>query len=164
MRNKRTRFVGIGLVIFICMQFFIPSENHLEIFENNDSKILGVPNNTLTILKASCFNCHSNYTNYPWYTRIQPVRWWITGHIKDGKSKLNFSKFETYDVNLRYELFKKIENAVKNGVMPLPSYLTTHPESRLTNDQKDVLINWAKATQNSMKVKFPSEPFNLIVQ
>jgi hypothetical protein len=157
MKKILLRSLGTGSVIFIGMQFIVPNENHGGKFENDITKAYVVPENVHTILKTSCFNCHSNNTNYPWYTRIQPVRWWITGHIGQGKEKLNFSKFAAYDAKIRFSRFKEIENNIKNGAMPLPSYLTTHPESVLSDEQKMILIHWAKTMQDSMKLKYPMD-------
>jgi hypothetical protein len=155
MKKHLTRYLSIGFVLFIGIQFIVPSENHCGNFQNDMAQAYVLPENVYVVLKTSCFNCHSNYTNYPWYTRIQPVRWWITSHIHDGKEKLNFSNFLTYDTKTRYSRFKKIEANIKAGAMPLPSYLTTHPEGRLSEEQKTVLIDWAKSMQDSMKSIYP---------
>jgi hypothetical protein len=157
MKKNLIRTLGIGSIVFVGIQFVVPDENHDGNFENDITKDYILSDNVHSILKTSCFNCHSNHTNYPWYTRMQPVRWWITGHIKNGKEKLNFSNFAAYDTKARFSRFKEIENNIKNGAMPLPSYLTTHPESVLSDAQKSILINWAKAMQDSMKVKYPMD-------
>jgi Haem-binding domain len=157
MRKNLIRTLGIGSLVFVGMQFIVPNENHDGNFEKDITKAYVVPENVHTILKTSCFNCHSNYTNYPWYTRMQPVRWWITGHISEGKKKLNFSEFSTYDSKVRYSRFKEIEANLKAGAMPLPSYLTTHPEGVLSEGQKMTLINWAKTMQDTMESKYPMD-------
>jgi Haem-binding domain len=157
MKKNLFRSLGIGSVLFVGIQFIVPNENHDGNFENDITKTYVVPENVHTVLKTSCFNCHSNYTNYPWYTRMQPVRWWITGHISEGKGKLNFSNFASYNTKIRYSRFKGIEKNVKAGAMPLPSYLTTHPEGVLSENQKLTLINWAKAMQDSMKMMYPMD-------
>lgn len=48
------------------------------------------------ILAASCYDCHSNNTNYPWYSEIQPMAWLMDTHIKDGKDKLNFDELPAH--------------------------------------------------------------------
>jgi Haem-binding domain len=154
MKKNLVRSLGIGSVIFIGIQFIIPDENHIGNFENDITKAYTIPENVHSILKTSCFNCHSNNTTYPWYTRIQPVRWWITGHISEGKKKLNFSEFSAYDTKIRYSRFKEIGANIKAGAMPLTSYLTTHPEGVLSEKQKMTLVNWAKAMQDSMQIKY----------
>jgi Haem-binding domain len=155
MRKNLIRTLGIGSLVFIGIQFIVPDENHGGNFKNDITTVYILPENVHAILKTSCFNCHSNNTNYPWYTRMQPVRWWISGHIANGKEKMNFSDFAAYDTKMQYSRFKEIEAKVKAGAMPLPSYLTTHPESVLSEEQKITLINWAKTMQDSMKLKYP---------
>ena len=85
------------LVIFIVIQFIRPDKNIGESFGPNDiSQSVEVPENVKNILVTSCFDCHSNKTNHMWYENIQPIGWWIGNHIKEGKSELNFSEFNTY--------------------------------------------------------------------
>jgi Haem-binding domain len=154
MKTNLLRTLGIGSLVFVGIQFIVPDENHYGNSKNDIVSVYNIPDNVQTILKTSCFNCHSNNTNYPWYTRMQPVRWWISGHIANGKEKMNFSNFAAYNAKMQYSRFKEIEEKVKSGTMPLPSYLTTHPESVLSEKQKTILINWAKAMQDSMKAKY----------
>jgi Haem-binding domain len=157
MKKNLLRSLGIGSLVFVGIQFIVPDENHHGSSKNDIATVYDIPDNVHTILKTSCFNCHSNNTNYPWYTRMQPVRWWISGHIANGKEKMNFSNFGAYDAKMQYSRFKEIETKVKAGAMPLPSYLTTHPESVLSENQKITLIDWAKAMQDSMKAKYPTD-------
>jgi Haem-binding domain len=161
MKKNLSPILSVGLVVFIGIQFIVPPENHGGNSENDIIKVHFVPENVHTILKKSCFNCHSNNTNYPWYTRIQPVRWWITGHITDGKGKLNFSDFKSYNIAAQYSRFKKIEENVKAEAMPLPSYLTTHPEGAVSEEEKMTLINWAKTMQDSLKLKYPMDSLEI---
>jgi hypothetical protein len=161
MRKNLIRFLGVGSILFVGIQFIAPPENHACHFENDIKNLYSIPYEVNTILNTSCFNCHSNNTNYPWYTRIQPVRWWITGHIADGKKKLNFSNFASYDTKTQFSRFKEIEKNIKAGAMPLPSYLTTHPEGVLSEEQKSTLINWAKTMQDSMMALYPTDSLSM---
>jgi hypothetical protein len=47
-------------------------------------------------LVRACGNCHSNHTDWPWYSHVAPVSWWITQHVREGREKLDFSDWERY--------------------------------------------------------------------
>src|SRR5579862_3867915 len=85
-------------VVLIVIQFIRPSRNNGDADGlNTISKKYQVPEQIHSILKQSCYDCHSNNTNYPWYANIQPLGWWIQyTHVNDGKRHLNFSEFASY--------------------------------------------------------------------
>ncbi|TRX21195.1 hypothetical protein FNW25_16015 [Flavobacterium franklandianum] len=76
------KILFIGLIIFLLMQLFQPVRNIS--FEQditvNFTKVFNVPKNVEIILRTSCFDCHSNNTNYPWYSYIQPARFFMESH------------------------------------------------------------------------------------
>src|SRR5437867_1034567 len=90
--------IALGLAIsFVAIQFIQPARNkNNETSENDITMKYRVPGNVLTVLQTSCYDCHSNNTNYPWYSRIQPFGWFLERHIKKGKAELNFSEFNSY--------------------------------------------------------------------
>ena len=45
------------------------------------------------IFDRSCRDCHSNKTDWPWYTNVAPVSWWIADHVAEGRKKLNLSEW-----------------------------------------------------------------------
>jgi transposase len=93
----------------IVIQFFRPARNaEPEIAANQIAASYPVPNDVQQVLKASCYDCHSNTTVYPWYSNIQPVAWFLSNHIADGKRQVNFSKFATYSPRRQYKKFKEI--------------------------------------------------------
>lgn len=144
------------LLAFIAIQFFRPAKNKAAGTSNNDiSKIYTVPADVQSILKASCNDCHSNNTVYPWYAEVQPVAWWLNDHIVDGKKHLNFSEFATYSLRKQYHKLEETEEMVKDGAMPLDSYLWIHKNASLSDDQKLIVANWVKAVMDTMKARHP---------
>jgi hypothetical protein len=137
----------IGLMLLaalIIIQFFRPQRNDSLSTENEISKAYKIPIDVHEILKEKCFNCHSNATAYPWYYSIQPVAWWMAEHIEHGKSHLNFSEFLTYDEKRAKNKFEEIEEQVREGAMPINSYLIMHPDAKLTAAETELLIAWVK--------------------
>lgn len=95
-----------------------------------------------TILKTACYDCHSNQTEYPWYTYTQPLGWWIADHIDEGRGELNFSEFGNYSPRRADHKLEEGVEYVEEQEMPLPSYTYAHWDADLTNEQREVLINW----------------------
>ena len=103
MKKFFKRFLLLLLLVFIGIQFFRPAKNKSEGISANDiTAKYAVPDDVKAILKTSCYDCHSNNTNYPWYSNIQPVAWWLKDHIDEGKRELNFSEFASYRIGRQY--------------------------------------------------------------
>ena len=144
--------IVIGLVVlFLAAQAIQPSKNKGNSNGPKDiTRTLTVPNEVLTILEKSCYDCHSNRTSYPWYDHITPVNWWVADHIKNGKRELNFTEFGSYSVKKQHKKLEEINETVEEGEMPLKSYLFMHGDARLNKDQKFVLTGWAKKAMDEI--------------
>ncbi len=153
---KRT--FQILLLAFIVIQFIRPAKNKSEGISNNDiSKIYAVPADVQSILKTSCYDCHSNNTVYPWYAEIQPAAWWLADHIKEGKRELNFSEFASYRIGRQYRKLEEVNKEVKENEMPLESYLWIHKNAKLSDEQKLTLANWVTAVRDTIKANYPAD-------
>jgi len=139
---KKILLVLAGVLIVI--QFIRPAENHnTNITAQDITRMFPVSDSVHTILEKACNDCHTNSTRYPWYNRIQPVAWWLAYHVNGGKKHLNFSEFGSYPKAKQVKRLKGIAKEVTEGGMPLDSYLWIHKDAVLTEDEKQVLINWA---------------------
>ena len=140
--------IKLVLVIFIgvlfIIQFYQPARNLDKniLTPLHISETMDVPVNVMQILKSSCFDCHSNNTNYPWYSYIQPVRSIMERHIKNGKENLNFSEFGSYSRRKQDNKLDRIAKQIKSNEMPLPSYLLIHSDAKLSEIEKTEIINW----------------------
>lgn len=125
------------------VQFFPASLNQNTVVLSTDfTKTFKVSENVQILLKKSCYDCHSNNTNYPWYNKVQPLGWVLENHIKEGKEELNFSEFGVYSKRRQKSKLKSILNQIKDDEMPLSSYTLIHRESRLTISDKKEVITW----------------------
>jgi hypothetical protein len=141
-------------IVFIVIQFVRPAQNkNRQVSPADISKIDSVPENVQTILKRSCYDCHSNHTNYPWYFNIQPAGWWLASHVKDGKEELNFSEFGQYSIRRQRSKLNSIAKTVEDGTMPFPSYAFLHKEAVLTKDEKAIIIDWANKEKENLSLK-----------
>ena len=124
---------------------------------NAISKKYPLPDSVETILKASCYDCHSNSTVYPWYANIEPVAGWLANHINEGKQHLNFSEFAAYKVNRQYKVINGISKSIKENEMPLSSYTLIHTYAKLSPAQSATLINWADGIAANIKANNPAD-------
>jgi hypothetical protein len=106
----------------------------------------------MKILKVSCFDCHSNHTNYPWYAEINPVGWWLTHHVNEGKNELNFSEFATYSPKKKAKELEGISELVKKHEMPLTSYTLIHSDAKLSEQQINALVRWADMARAEIRL------------
>ena len=132
------------LAILLVIQFIHPAKNASAAITAQDiSTMYAVPDSVHVILQKACMDCHSNNTRYPWYDRIQPVAWWLTDHINEGKRELNFSEFGSRTPDKQAKKLKKLAKEVQEGGMPLNSYTWMHKDAILTEQEKNTLITWA---------------------
>ena len=124
------------LVLLVLSQFFRPTKNNTAHTDINT-----IPEDVKADLKVACYDCHSNQTEYPWYSNIQPIAWWMNKHIKNGKQKLNF------DDVIKQKRYKDIVETIEEKEMPLKSYTIIHQDANLDVAQKERIIAWAKSKQ-----------------
>jgi len=150
------KILFVLLIILIVIQFFHPARNKAEGEQpNNVSKLYPVSPDVKNILDKACMDCHSNNTAYPWYSKIQPVDWWMTHHVNEGKRELNFDEFATYNLRRQYHKLEEVMKQVKDNEMPINSYTWIHKDAILTTAEQNGLINWADSIRNEMKRKYP---------
>ena len=140
--RKKILLILVGL--FVLMQFIRPARNLSTVESKNDiNKHYEVPQEVKTVLEVSCNDCHTNNTDYPWYTNIQPAGLWMQWHVNEGKGHLNFSEFASYTPKKQHHKLEETIEMIETGEMPLNSYLWIHKDAVLSAAQKQMLINWA---------------------
>lgn len=139
--------IGIGLLaVIIIIQFFRIDKENPEVIPRKDFITqTNPPENIKTILKTACYDCHSHETKYPWYSNISPINWWLKDHIDEGREHLNFSEWADYPLKKQQHKLEECWEEVGEGEMPLESYLYTHSEADLTQEERDALIEWFKS-------------------
>lgn len=95
------------------------------------------------VVQRACYDCHSNETKWPWYSRIAPMSWWIAHDVKEGRKQLNFSLWDQYNERRKTRKFKEIAKEVKKSTMPQWYYVLMHPEAELSATERELIIKWA---------------------
>ena len=148
-KKKWLKRIGLGLLVFLVLAQFvrIDKTNPPVEQEKNFANIVNAPANITSMLKKSCYDCHSYETKYPWYTNIAPVSWWIKGHINEAREELNFSEWASYSDKRKKHKLEECGEMIGEGDMPLRAYLWQHSEARLSDAQRTELVNWFKSLQ-----------------
>jgi hypothetical protein len=101
-------------------------------------------------LAQKCGDCHSNNTRWPLYSRIAPTSWLVEHDVHEGRDHMNLSDWEKYSIDNRIDLLGKMGTQLRQGKMPLKQYLLLHPEARLTEAERKLIIDWTKAERKSL--------------
>lgn len=142
---KKKIFWTIGGLLLV-LQLVRPTRNEGTAYTTTDiTHAVNVPPEIKQILETSCFDCHSNHTNYPWYANIQPIGLWMQNHVNEGKEELNFSDFTSYSQKRKMKKLKELAEEIKEHEMPLESYLWIHKEAALSETQIQTITNWLKS-------------------
>ncbi|MCK5571546.1 MAG: heme-binding domain-containing protein, partial [Bacteroidetes bacterium] len=138
MKKSLSRAAIILVLLFILIQLVRPERTNppIEPVHRLES-VLNVPEEVRSLLRAACYDCHSNETAWPWYSNISPVSWLMARDVTEGRRQLNFSEWGTYESRSQIGRLEQIAKEVSDERMPLPIYLPLHPEAQLTGEERD---------------------------
>lgn len=140
------KLLGLALIlILIVLQFFRPGQNNAPLDPQLDMlSLVSPPAEVAELIRMACYDCHSNQTEYPWYSRISPVSWYLDRHIREGKEGLNFSLYGELDKADKIGLFADFCDVLDSGTMPLQSYMLLHRSARLSQEERTMLCEWSE--------------------
>ncbi|HCL82946.1 MAG TPA: cytochrome C [Chitinophagaceae bacterium] len=139
------------LVALIVIQFIRPARNSGAAESPTDiTHYVQTPDTVLHILQTSCYDCHSNHTDYPWYTNINPVGFWLRSHINDGKEAINFSDLSLLSKKKLDHRFGDIAEEVEKRDMPLTSYTLIHRYAKLDDGQIRLIKSWTETARKEI--------------
>jgi len=132
------KILFIVLTVLVLLQF-IPAK--IENPKTDQELEIKAPQEVMSILKRSCYDCHSNNVNIPWYAAIAPSSFMVKNHIDLGRQWLNFSTWENYTQKEKDKKLKGIFRTVY-AAMPLSSYIFLHKETKLTKEEITLIRDW----------------------
>ena len=139
------------LLVFAGAQFVRPERvNPAPIAGRSLEEHTRVPPEVAAVLKRSCMDCHSNRTDWPWYSNVAPASWFVIDHVNHGRRHLNFSRWGEYSRRDRIEHLNGICATTKGGSMPLDSYTLIHRSARLAPHDWLTLCSWAGEEQDRL--------------
>lgn len=139
------------LITFVFIQFLPVEYNKSKEVPKTDfimvNKVPALVNKTLQV---SCYDCHSNNTQYPWYNKVQPLAWFLEGHIKKGKEELNFSEWNSLSNRRKTSKLNSIIKQIESGEMPLISYTFIHKDKKLSELESKQIIKYMENLKDSL--------------
>jgi heme-binding protein len=149
---RRWRYVLVGLTTLVLIIQFIPVD--LPPMSNDNpgdiSKSELVTQDVALLLKTSCYSCHSNETEYPWYSYVAPSSWLIARDVRVGRDELNFSQWQEYDQRKMIGKLDDIATEVGEGHMPMPIYTLMHPSAKLSDEQRKLIVAWTESAMDAL--------------
>jgi hypothetical protein len=141
----------VALIAFVFIQFFPVDYNQSETIPQTDFMLVNnVPATVKKSLQVSCYDCHSNNTQYPWYNKLQPVAWFLDGHIKEGKEELNFSEWDNLSDRRKTSKLRSIIKQIESDEMPLDSYTLIHKEAKFSEVETEQIIMYMEKLKDSI--------------
>ena len=117
-----------------------PIQEELDFFAVNDA-----PESVKSIIHTSCYDCHSHTTEYPWYSNLAPVSWWLKGHIEEGRSHLNFSTWGALDEDDISHVLEECVEVLEKKEMPMLPYMIMHNEAWIDDAQRQELASYFRS-------------------
>jgi hypothetical protein len=145
---KRRTYIILLVVLaaLLVIQLFRPERNIGDLETETDFlQVSGIPDTLAVVFLNSCYDCHSDYTRYPWYSQLAPVSWFMKNHIEQGRTHLNFSSWGLFDRAQKVGLLDQICEECKAGTMPLKSYRLLHEQARLGPDEIEAICDWSES-------------------
>jgi mono/diheme cytochrome c family protein len=96
---------------------------------------------TRELAAGACFDCHSNLTDWKWYTNVAPVSWLVYNDVKGGREHVNFSEWDMPQSEVG-----DVVEAVRNGSMPPLQYKPLHAAARLSTAERNKLARGLEKT------------------
>ena len=154
---KFLRALGIiGLIALVVIQF-IPVEENKQGYQSvlAFEAETNVSHELAEIFRANCYDCHSNQTQYPWYSALAPINFWLDEHVRDGKKHFNVSQWSEYSVKRKDHKLEELIEEVEETEMPLPSYTWVHGD--LTENERQTLMDWAQMTRLTYRLELEAK-------
>ena len=150
--SKILKWTAIILVaLFAVLQFIRPARTNPPVDESRTIQAqVHLTPQVAAILNRSCNDCHSNLTRWPWYSNVAPVSWFIINDVNDGRREMNLSDWAQYSQDEQESLMRRICREVKDGSMPLKSYLWMHGNANLSSEDVKTLCDWANAESDRL--------------
>lgn len=145
--KKTFRWLMFALIIlFGVAQLIRPERSNPPIDQGQIvEEHLQIPTEIGSILRRSCYDCHSNETVWPWYSAVAPASWLVANDVMNGRKRMNFSEWGSNKMGKVLSLLEGMCEETSKGEMPLKPYALLHPSTRLSELEVKALCDWSEA-------------------
>src|SRR5580704_6974426 len=155
--SRRHSIAGLAvsslLLVWILASVFVHPLPH-EVSDRASAPLLpgaDIPPPVARVLANACVNCHSEKTQWPWYSRVAPVSWLVENDVKHAREHLNLSRWDGLQEVDQRMLLTAIATVIENHEMPPHKYVMLHPEAKLSADDAVRVIEWTRAERRRLR-------------
>lgn len=144
---------GVAAVLAIAALSLVHPWGNLRSESSRGDAILAgatAPDDVRNVLARKCRDCHSNNTQWPLYSKIAPISWFIEHDVHEGREHMNLSLWEQYSIDNQIDLLAKMNSEIRQGEMPLKRYLRLHPEARLSDSERKLIQDWSRVERKRL--------------
>lgn len=143
---------GTGLIVLLALQATNPARTNPAIAPGADLMATNPPSpEVAALLHAACYDCHSYETTWPWYAHIAPASWLVVSDVNEGREHLNFSAWPHADPARAAKKLDRINEVLDYREMPPAKYTLIHVNARLTDAQRQSLLDWSDAAAKKLR-------------
>ncbi len=140
---KRFAWLAGGLVVvFLLIQLVPYGHAHSNPPVTKSPKFVGAQ--TEQLFNTSCGDCHSNLTDWKWYSYVAPASWLVQSDVDEGRGIMNFSEWDKPQPAV-----DELVEQISGGSMPPGKYTALHSDAKLSDTEKQTLIDGLIATYKS---------------
>jgi hypothetical protein len=154
--SRRRAIAGLAvssLLVWILASVFVHPLPH-EVSDRASAPVLpgaDIPPSVAGVIQNACVNCHSEKTQWPWYSRVAPVSWLVENDVKHAREHLNLSRWDGLQEVDQRMLLTAIATVIENHEMPPHKYVVLHPEAKLSPDDAVRVIEWTRAERRRLR-------------
>jgi hypothetical protein len=147
MNRDRVKWTAAGIVaVLILIQIIQPSRTNPAVVPSRTLEAhVPVPPDVLAVMKRSCYDCHSNATVWPWYSRVAPVSWYVARDVNVGRSHINLQNWEAHiNEQEAKEHLGLVCKLIREGKMPPADYRLLHKGTDVSPEETNSICAWSQ--------------------
>ena len=144
MPSARTIVVSLGAVLVLA-QLIRPARTNPPVDPTRTIQANTVISpEVLETMNRACRDCHSNETDWPWYSQVAPASWLLVSHVNSARRHLSFSTWADYSTADATDLLGEMCEEVRDGQMPMSSYVLIHRSAALADGDRQAICQWTE--------------------
>lgn len=163
--KKRGLIVFLFLIAaFLCLQLIRPEIKSSTIHADRT-----LPEPVASIIKAKCYDCHSNQTELKWFDQVVPAYWLVAKDIREARKVLNFSTWDSLKTPDQNGKMFEIFNQMSKGEMPLKDYTRLHPSAKISSSDLAIMKAYlvtliSKKTGDTAKLNAANRQYDQLIK
>lgn len=151
---------GIAIVVLLIATQFVPVDRtNPPVDPAKTIYATGIVSDGMhAVFRRSCQDCHSNETNWRWYSKVAPVSWLIASDVHKGRRELNLSEWSAYPDKRKDHKLDSICEQVQRGEMPDSMYALIHPSAKMNETERAAVCKWTEDARKMLSAQQAGTP------